>query len=179
MSRLFVALPLPEGLRRSLGLMAMGLPGGKSAAAGRLHLTLRFVGEVGSSEATALQDALAEVKAAPFTLTPRGVGCFPRRRDPRVVWAGFAESQELLGLHARVERAVTACGFEAEGRRFHAHVTVARPRGVRVARIADWLEEHALWSEEGFTIEEFRLYSSVLRPDGARHSVEARYELAE
>ena len=92
-------------------------------------------------------------------------------------WAGFAKSEELITLQASVERAVTACGFEAEHRKFHPHVTLARPRGVPAGRIADWLEQHALWSEPSFAVAEFRLYSSVLRPDGARHSVEAGYEL--
>lgn len=47
----------------------------------------------------------------------------------RVVWLGLGNGEEAIGELARlVEAESVAAGLEAENRRFHAHLTLARAR---------------------------------------------------
>jgi 2'-5' RNA ligase len=54
----------------------------------RLHLTVRFIGEVDEARGAGITAALAPALDVPaFDLTAAGVGVFPRHGPPRVVWA--------------------------------------------------------------------------------------------
>src|SRR5687767_4691147 len=56
----------------------------------RLHFTVRFIGSVHAARLAAIGEALApSLCHAPFDLVVAGVGVFPDRRPPRVVWAGL------------------------------------------------------------------------------------------
>ena len=46
MTRLFVALELPDAVRRRLETLRGGVPGARWQSAEQMHLTLRFIGEV-------------------------------------------------------------------------------------------------------------------------------------
>ena len=177
MPRLFVAIELPETVRDLLEPLALGLPGGRAVPREQLHLTLRFIGELEGKALRDVRGVLGEVRARPFSLTACGVGCFPRRRDPRVAWAGFRHGPELAALHRGVEAALERVGIPPEGRKLHPHVTLVRLGAPRPARVAAWLREHAMLESPPFPVTAFRLYSSLLRPSGAVHRVEERYAL--
>ncbi len=76
----------------------------------QLHLTLKFLGNVPASSVEAVKESMAEACAAtaPFQLRAEGIGFFPNERQPRVVWVGFEDDENVLAdLQLRVERAVT------------------------------------------------------------------------
>lgn len=57
------------------------------------------------------------------------VGTFQRGRLVRVVWLGLnSGGEELASLAAAVEAESIRAGVEPEGRKFHAHLTLARAR---------------------------------------------------
>jgi len=57
------------------------------------------------------------------------VGAFKRGRLARVVWLGLSEGAvDIAALATIAEAASVAAGLEAEGRRFHGHLTLARAR---------------------------------------------------
>jgi 2'-5' RNA ligase len=181
-TRLFVAIDLPLELRERLAALSRSVPGARGTKAGQLHLTLRFAGELDEEGASALRAGLAGVAAAAagsFELTVRGVGAFPRRRDPRVVWAGLAPSEELDALHGLVEKAAVAAGLEPERKRFRPHLTLARLRRADTRAVGAWLDEHAGLEEPPFAVEELTLFSSELRPSGAVHRVLAAWRLGD
>jgi 2'-5' RNA ligase len=69
-------------------------------------------------------------------------------------------------------------GLEPEERKYHPHLTVARLRPeAPLDRITGFLAANNLFKVENVPISEFSLYSSVLMPGGAVHSVEASYQL--
>jgi 2'-5' RNA ligase len=64
-----------------------------------------------------------------FDLQLGDVGTFKRARLARVVWLGLQTGAEAIGtLAAAVEAESSRAGLEAEARRFHAHLTLARAR---------------------------------------------------
>lgn len=93
-----------------------------------LHLTLKFLGEVRAERVPAVEEAMARVGegTAAFTLTLGGFGAFPTIRRPRVLWLGADASPALRCLKQDLEWGLTDCGFEAETRAFHPHMTLGR-----------------------------------------------------
>jgi 2'-5' RNA ligase len=114
----------------------------------RLHVTVRFIGSVDDTRVPVLQEALAApLPVAAFDAVVQGVGVFPDRRPPRVVWAalrsGTAEMVALArAVNQRIDRLV---GADAEELR--PHLTLARvkePHGLRSSALLAGLENVAL-----------------------------------
>jgi 2'-5' RNA ligase len=177
MPRLFVAIDFPDPVREHLALVCFGLPDARWVPREQLHLTLRFIGDVEGSRFLDVRDELLNVRSAPFDLRLRGLGHFPPRGRPHVLWAGIEKSPALEALHGRVESVLVRAGLPPEARNFAPHVTLARLKGTPARRVADYLTEHALFAAGPFPVTEFRLYSSLLSPKGAAHTLEASYPL--
>jgi 2'-5' RNA ligase len=177
MLRLFIAIALPEMLRQRLAGLCAGLPGARWVAPENMHLTLRFVGEVGLEQARDIDAALAAVSAPKFDLRLDGVGIFGKPRAARAVWVGACRSDALLRLQRKVEVAVARSGAGPEARKFSPHVTLARLRGVSPTRLERYVVDHAAFQAPPVAVEKFVLYSSDLAASGAIHTVEAEYPL--
>ena len=179
MPRLFVALPLPEAVRLHLALLAGGVPGARWTTPENIHLTLRFLGDVGETAADDLADGLGMISAEPFSLRIAGLGQFGDRRRARVLWAGIETCGELLALRAVVESLVARLGFSPEGRRYSPHVTLARMKGLAPDRLAPFLEAHAGLALAPFAVDRFQLLSSHRGRERAHYRVEAEYPLGD
>ncbi|MEW6595374.1 MAG: RNA 2',3'-cyclic phosphodiesterase [Thermodesulfobacteriota bacterium] len=177
MPRLFVAMDLPEPVVAELSLFCCGLPGARWVAPEQLHLTLRFVGEVDGGLFREIREALQTVDGGAFDLRVKGFGCFPPRKPPRVLWAGVEPGDEVIALRNRIERALVRLGIEPETRKFSPHITLARPDGTPIGKVTQFLAGNSLYASPTFTVSEFHLYSSVLTPKGAIHTMEASYPL--
>jgi 2'-5' RNA ligase len=177
MPRLFVAVALPDELKRRLALLGGGIPGARWVEPERMHLTLRFIGEVDGVRAEDITAALAEVRGAPFALTLRGVGNFEQGRTPTAIWVGVVEREAVVRLHEKVERQLGLIGFAPEPRKFHPHVTLARLKGAWRDRVAQFLALRHGFAAEPFTVESFHLFSSHRGTGGAVYRVEASYPL--
>lgn len=177
--RLFVALEVPEPVRREVARRVAGLrdrlPRAKWVDPENIHLTLLFLGETPADKVPALSAKLREAFArhAPMTVRLSGGGTFPPKRPARVAWIGMEAPEELAAVQAdAVAAAVEAVGFEPEERPFRPHVTLARcdPNWPRDA--ADKLTS-AFPGEIGppFTVDRGVLMESKLSPRGARYTV--------
>jgi RNA 2',3'-cyclic 3'-phosphodiesterase len=136
-ARLFVALELAAQSRTELAQWAAGLaaPGLRPVAAGSLHVTLCFLGDVSRGDVPAIVDALgsAPLGSAPLAAVgPREVSrlrWLPPGR-PRVLALELADpGGALSALQAVVAGALESGGwYGPEGRPYLPHVTVARVR---------------------------------------------------
>ena len=178
MPRLFIAVDLPEIIIENLESMAFGIPGAKWVAPEQLHLTVRFIGEVDGAVFRDIRDILNEISFASFSLQLKGVGYFPPRGAPRVLWVGLEKSEPLQLLRKKIDAALIRVRVGPEGRKFSPHITLARLKNSPVQKIANFLSGNGLFSQEPFQVEDFKLYSSVLSPKGAFHKVERVYPLA-
>ena len=176
--RLFVAIDLPDAIRDQLALMSCGLPGARWVRSEQLHLTLRFIGEVDGALFHAIREALEQVRGHSFAMQLAGVGYFPPRKKPRVVWVGIRENADLVRLRNRIESSLVRAGLAPEQRKFSPHITLARLNRTPASRVGRYLEDHGLFCSPGFRVERFSLYSSVLGRNGATHSVEQEYLLS-
>ena len=124
-----------------------------------------------------VHERLAGVRSSSFAMQVQGLGCFPPRQSPRVLWAGVAKNDALVLLRNRVEATLVRCGLESEGRKFAPHITLARLRDTPLSRLTNFLAGNALFASEPCTISEFHLYSSQLTAKGAIHQLEASFPL--
>lgn len=178
MYRLFVAIDPPDEVKNALdGVVGRDLPGARRVPREQLHLTLRFIGDADEQMFQAVKNELARVRGAPFSLTIKGAGHFPPKREPRVLWVGMEESGLLRDLQKRIEQSLISAGIAADGRRFSPHITIARLRETPLTKVAALEDRHRQFSAGPFSVEEFYLYSSVLIREGAIHRREAEYRL--
>lgn len=177
--RLFVALDFPDAVRQALHELIARLkpecPGAKWVRPQAMHITMKFIGEVGAEKLEPIRAALAPIHSTePVQMQFRGLGFFPNERRPRVLWCGVEASPNLAELAAAVERALVLLGIPGDSRDFVPHLTLARfnaEGGARrdletLVRAAGELKSY----DFGRTREtEFHLIESILKPAGAEY----------
>jgi 2'-5' RNA ligase len=90
---------------------------------------VRFLGHVEGAVAERIADGVSAAAPPAFDVALGGLGTFRRARMARVVWLGLAEGVAGIGeLVALVEAESVRAGLAPEGRKFHAHLTLARAR---------------------------------------------------
>ena len=178
MPRLFVAIDPGPTATAALAALQQGLAGANWTPPEQFHLTLFFIGEVDRETGERARAILREARAEPFDLELQGLGCFPPRRAPRVLWAGTAASPPLLSLQGRIERLLRRCGLAPERRRFSPHITLARFRAAPSRGLGDYLRARSLFRTGPWRVDAFYLYSSILDQAGALHRREECYPLA-
>jgi 2'-5' RNA ligase len=177
MIRLFIAITLPELFLNAIEAICRGLPGVRWVKRDLIHLTLNFIGEVERERFLDLRDSLNEIAASSFELRIRGVGQFMRRDRSGVIWVGVESSEELIELQKKITNLLKLHHIKVEKRDFEPHITIARVKSVSKKEILEYMNEYSGFETEPCTVTEFALYSSLLRPDGPLHTVEAAYRL--
>jgi 2'-5' RNA ligase len=177
MPRLFVALDLSEDVAADLERLCVGLPGVRWTEPDDFHLTLRFIGETDHATFYEIGEALAGISLPPFEMRLKGLGTFPPRGMPQTLWVGVEDPEALQPLKRRIDRTLREVGVPAEKRNFVPHITIARIKEpLPDARFGSWLSGRALFRSASFPVSSFNLYSSVLKPEGAEHCLEASYD---
>lgn len=175
--RLFVALPLPDDACAALRPLCFGVQGARWVAGDAFHLTLAFLGEVDEPTARRVEQGLITIRPPAFTLRLRGLGHFPPRGPPKVLWAGVAPSEELMRLQRAVRLRLERLGLPVLKRRFAPHVTLARLRGTRLEEVIEHRMEYGALEGPEVPVRAFVLFSSVLGREGAVHRPLAAYPL--
>jgi len=142
-----------------------------------LHLTLRFLGETESATLDRVRLAAGERAAAwrTFDLEVHGLGCFPDRQRPRVIWAGGRDASGALAVIAEdLEHVARDAGFPPEPRRFSAHLTIGRVKERMSAegsrRLADLIDRSASEPFGSVPVRAIEILKSDLRPSGPVYS---------
>lgn len=174
MIRAFIAVDVPFLVKRELEKFSRELK--KTGALvtwvkpERMHLTLKFLGDVSPGIIEPIGQALQQAAAGfhPVHLQPAGCGAFPSIKQMRVVWVGLrGDVERLQTLQKRVETALTTLGFAAEERPFKAHLTLGRVKGRKhLNSLQEALLAHRAFAAGGFEVTELTLYKSDLRPTG-------------
>ena len=143
--RCFIAIELNEGIRRRLVQLQdrlrnkMHHPSGITwVKHGRMHLTLKFLGEVDDAAINDICSAVSQAAALSesFDFELGNCGCFGSPGSARVLWVGITDGQNHLeNLHRAVDKHLSLIGFPPERRKFSAHLTLARIRNVKAGRL--------------------------------------------
>jgi 2'-5' RNA ligase len=173
--RAFIAVPLSEknlaavsDLRRRIESRH---PQMRWVRTDQIHLTLRFFAALPEEDLDRIHRSMLSVGDlhAPFSVTIRGLGGFPRLNRPRVLWLGLEPAAPLAALYRRLVDALRLEGFAPEERPFKPHVTLARAR----QRSGEEIKPPAWgysWCGGSLDVNEMILYRSRLSPQGAVHT---------
>jgi 2'-5' RNA ligase len=144
----------------------------------KLHITLKFLGEIESNQVEALSDAAmrAAQMTRPFMLALEGAGAFPTRGVPRILWLGINDSSGALSeLQSHLEEECERAGFAREERPFHPHLTIARIRTPRAARQLARLHQELGFEAIEFSVTELVVMRSELAAGGSRYTEISRH----
>lgn len=186
--RAFIAIelstPIQAALSRVVGqLCESGLSGVRWVKPAGIHLTLRFLGDSKPETLTRIRSDLetAARQVAPFELQVRGLGAFPNIKHPRVIWVGVHAPPSLKGLQQSVETIARKAGYPAEERPFSPHLTLGRVQhsitNMEMSRLSAGLSGASVSELGSMLVNEFALFRSDLKPDGAVYTRLANFEL--
>jgi 2'-5' RNA ligase len=186
--RLFVAIDLDDAARAAIADEQKRLKAAigetrstlKWVRTDHMHLTLVFLGEVPETSARAVVDTIgAPVAQAPFDLALSGIGVFPPRGAPNVLWIGAAAGAgDSIELQRQIADRVRPLGIALESRPFHPHLTLARWKG---SRPADRERARAGGSDRVVAtvhVDHATLYQSRLSSTGPTYTALARATLS-
>lgn len=136
----------------------------KWVAPANYHVTLKFLGHTREEAIAAIVDALARACEGiePFKLRAARLGAFPSLDKASVLWAGV--DGPIAPVAAKIEAAMVGLGFAADGRAFHAHVTISRLRESRPVRELVLPMAEQMFSES--RIDGVTLFESVTKSSG-------------
>ena len=172
--RLFLAVDIDQATREAIGAIVSALrqrlgPGVKATwvKPDRMHLTLHFFADADAPLETRILAALNHpISFCPFTVAFAGIGSFPERGAPRVLWLGVRDGVEQL---RQVQDALAQrLGMSTE-RDFTPHLTLARFRErVRQGQLAPVADITAAAGPS--LIDRVTLYESRLSPAGPTYT---------
>lgn len=169
--RAFIAALIPEEIKFEMKRYIMDMKphweGVKWEGYEKLHLTLKFLGEVEEAKIKEIKIALMEsVRAySPFRTAISRFGGFPSLKNPRVLFIGLSENYELLRFQHEIEERLEPIGFKKEARTFVSHVTIGRVKGRARSKGSFPIPRNT-----SFSITEIALIRSVLHPEGSRYT---------
>ena len=175
--RLFIAIELPDRLKRELEWLRTDIQGTRWVPPEQLHLTLAFLGEVDEETTGRVIAQLAKIETDAFKLLFSELGCFPDRRRPRVIWIGVKTEPNLLKLAASVRQSVLDAGIFMEDRPFSPHITLARLKLPAAVELGAFLGRQSSITLKPFSVQEFTLFQSRLTSQGAVHSLVRSFPL--
>lgn len=179
MPRLFIALDPSDNQREALKDLRTDAVAARWTPPAQYHVTLRFLGDTAPDTASTLEDALADITAAPCPIHGTGLGTFPSLRNPRVLYACVDPTPALMALQEQVDALCKDLGFAPERHSFTPHLTVARLRKVDPATVYSFVRDHTDWTYPTHVATEMILYESTLHTEGAQHTALVRIPLRE
>ncbi|MCS7064675.1 MAG: RNA 2',3'-cyclic phosphodiesterase [Fimbriimonadales bacterium] len=182
--RLFIAILIPSDLMQQLGRLQAQLkaqlsdPALRWVAPENFHFTLLFLGEQPEERLPAIEEAMrtAAQQVQPFEVTIEGLGVFPNRQRPSVLWVGANAGVEPMG---RVATTLERLLLGRADKPFHAHVTLARikmtkqkalPATPLPDRLQKAMEQLQPATVGQFTATHLSLMQSELHPSGSRYT---------
>ena len=183
--RAFIAIPMPDpvldairGVQAGIRRHGFNIRWVRPEA---IHLTLKFLGNITSTQVSGAFSAMAETAAdgKPFTLFAKGVGVFPGLKRARVLWVGLGgDSLRLIGFQRALDDRLAALGFQKENRSYRGHLTIGRIKTpVDGRRLGDAMGAYGDFESEPFTVRRIHLIQSDLRPAGAVYTCLKRVQI--
>ena len=165
--RIFIAALIPDSIRLQLAnyidSLKQDVDGVKWEKSDKLHITLKFLGDVDEHKTDEILDSLGNLVEgySVFNVNISDFGGFPNLKNPRVLYAGLSHNSELSKFHYEMDKSLSKIGFEKESRRFIPHITLARVK----KRVH--IKETPPITQSSFDITQVGLIESELRSKGS------------
>ncbi|MHA1964372.1 MAG: RNA 2',3'-cyclic phosphodiesterase [Candidatus Thorarchaeota archaeon] len=133
-----------------------------------IHFTLHFFGDTLLTRLDQIQMCLDRIEIDPFEIEVVGVGAFPNKRRPRIIWIGVTHNtSRILNLKNEIDSLLKEIDYQPEKRKYTPHATIARVRHVKDSkRIADNLDSLAAEVIGRMVITKISMMKSTLTSSG-------------
>ena len=161
-------------------MKALGAEGSvKTVDPAHMHLTLAFLGEIAEPAVPPIVATLSQnIDVRPFAAEFQGLGVFPPRGAPRVLWLGVEEgADEIVEVQREVARRLEGHGVVLERRPFHPHLTLARWRASHPADRERALSAGSRAAVARVSVDHVTLYQSRLSAAGPAYTALTRATL--
>ncbi|MEN8192950.1 MAG: RNA 2',3'-cyclic phosphodiesterase [Bacteroidota bacterium] len=180
--RLFIALILNDKiLQEIVDLRKEFYPEDNSARwekKERLHITLKFLGEVDSSLVSEIDNKLESIfknyNQIDFIFSKFRV--IKKHSIPKILWLGIKRNNLLESLYSDIDIELSKLGFEREERKYNPHITLLRMKGKEKLSKIERLIQNQIEVNNTF-IDEAALIKSELHPKGSTYTRIKSYKL--
>jgi 2'-5' RNA ligase len=181
MTRLFVALEIPEFVREKISELKEEAISKSSdlrwETSEKFHLTLKFIGEVNDELIEPISDLLGfleECNRINCKLTK--FGFFFKNKTPQILWIGLWVDSILFNIVEQLNQKLTKFDIPAEVRKFKPHLTLLR---IKKRFPEEWVTKLNNFTipEINFSSDSILLIKSELLPESSRYTVIKKFNL--
>jgi len=181
MTRLFIALEIPKDIIENIILLRNStVPNPmdyKWEAVEKLHLTLKFIGEVEDHFVESIKNEITFVSDyRAFNCSLSKFGFFYSGKIPKILWLGLKMNEEIFDLVKRLDEELAKFGIPQEKRKFKPHLTIMRVKKKLDKNFINSFENCKL-PETEFTADSVSLIKSELHSDSSRYTEIKNYTL--
>jgi RNA 2',3'-cyclic 3'-phosphodiesterase len=181
MIRLFVALNIPEIIKYQLIQLRDSVAGSnyKWEATEKLHLTLKFIGDVSEVNLNTIKSELDFLdNYTSLKCSINDFGFFYRDNKPSILWAGLVIEKSVFEIVVRIESALEKFSIKKENRRFNPHLTLLRIKNDPGKNFVNSFKNFT-FEPLNFTANSISLFKSELHPNGSKYFEIKNYKLKE
>ncbi|MGB5849677.1 MAG: RNA 2',3'-cyclic phosphodiesterase [Ignavibacteriaceae bacterium] len=181
MIRLFIALKIPDEVKDKLLHVCYELSDSpelfKQEKPEKIHLTLKFIGEVEEELVSSIAKKIAFVEEYnSFNFNVIKFGFFYRNDVPNILWAGLQTDESINRLVEQLNERLSIFSIPVERRKFKPHLTMLRLKKNPGKKFILKFEEHS-FANWNFNSSKITLIKSELFPTGARYTDIKKYNL--
>lgn len=171
--RSFIAIPIPETICKQVATLQQDLrleiPELRTGAPHNLHLTLKFLGDQSEEQLAKIGRFMLSIADSEtrFSVHLKGLGTFPGRKRPRVLWVGIHPPEPLMNLQKKLSTGLVELGCPEESTPYRPHLTLGRFRQPPADTTTLFNRQDIDFGP--LPVESIVLYSSRLTSQGAVH----------
>ena len=147
----------------------------------KFHLTLGFFASTSLKQEKQIIATINKVasKNEQFVIQFRGLGVFPSKNDPRVLWLGLVKNQQLFKIYKELWLELSRYGFTNDKKKFAPHITLSRIRHMDdKTPLLKILSENYNKNMFESKVQDILYFESTLTPDGPIYKVLGKYSLS-
>jgi len=181
MNRLFIALNIPNKIKEEIiSLRNSIVPNPmdyKWEAAEKLHLTLKFIGEVEDHLVGLIKNEISFItEYKSFNCGFNKFGFFYSGKIPKILWLGLKIDEKIFDLVEKLNKELLKFDVLEEKRKFKPHLTIMRVKKKLKKNFINSFENCKL-PETEFMTDSVSLIKSELHTDSSRYTEIKNYTL--
>lgn len=185
MKRTFIAIPVPSesGLSEKLKIFSTGNWGAniKWVPSHQWHFTLAFLGDTSNDNEVKVKSILTSLIAnmSTFDICFNGVGLFPHKRNPKVIWVGIEKSPLLEAVAVNIHHQLEIAGVDFDAKPFVPHLTIGRVKQlISTEDFRRRFDSCIISKPIELSLNELVFFQSVLEEHGPVYQALASWKLA-
>lgn len=136
------------------------------------HITLVFLGAMTESSVAPLSQIIDNAfdNSPAYITSLKGIGVFPEKRKPNVLWLGLDNIQPLLPGYQKLTTLLLQNNFTFDSKPFKAHLTIARIKSLENSEaLYTLLQDNQNTPFGEVPVNRVTLYESMSSPNGVMY----------